>query len=541
MPVTHVPDDDDVVEVEIVGDGPFVKATEFNDIREGKADIFKRPSSDLKKFSGVSTALRKRATRQENQLASGHGSSGSRQLTDKFATGYGMFDVVEPPLNLDYLAKLYEISAAHRAAVDAKVTNISGLGYEWKESRLVQERIADLLENETISLERYRRRIDAAKQDMYDWLEGTTDELSFTEVLNHAVTDLLTTGNCYIEIGRTDRGDIGYIGHIPSTSMRRRTQKDGYVQVVAGKALFFKQYGKQYERGWTNPIGNPGDKVNEVIHIYQYTPTNSFYGVPEIISAAKAVAGAEFAARFNLDYFEHKAVPRYIITLKGAKLSGEAENKIINFLTANLKGQHHRTLYIPLPADSQDRKVEFKMEPIETRAQDASFTKYQEMTRDEILMAHRTPLPQIGYVTNVSLGASRDSARMFKEQVCRPWQDIFEKRLKPVFEEKTNAFYFHLIELTLTDEETASRIHERYLRWEVFTPNDVLEWLGKKGRPGGDKPVGAMAQANARGSAQERARANASRTRDQERSSGPDKDTQSSQTRNPKGEGRATA
>jgi PBSX family phage portal protein len=540
MPVTHVSEDDDVVEVEIIGDGPFVTKKGMDDIIDGKADRFKRTSNELKKYDGVSTSLRKRMTRQENQVAAGHGSSGSTQITDKFSTGYAMFDVVEPPYNLEYLAKLYEISAAHRAAVDAKVTNIAGLGYEWKETREVQERVADLLENETINLERYRRRIDAAKQDMYDWVEDASDQMTLTETLKAVVTDLLTTGNGYIEIGRTDAGGIGYVGHIPSTSMRRRTQKDGYVQVVANKAIFFKAYGRKYPDKWTNPISDD-PKVNEVIHLFQYTPTNSYYGVPEIISASKALAGAEFAARFNLDYFEHKAVPRYIITLKGAKLSGEAENKIINFLTANLKGQHHRTLYIPLPSDSHDRKVEFKMEAIEAKTQDASFTKYQEMTRDEILMAHRTPLPQIGYVTNVSLGASRDSARMFKEQVCRPWQDIIETRLRPVFAEKTNAFYFHLIELTLTDEETASRIHERYLRWEVFTPNDVLEWLGKKGRPDGDKPVGAMAQAKARGSSQERAKANASRTRDQERSSGPDKDTQSNQTRNPKGEGRATA
>lgn len=43
------------------------------------------------------------------------------------------------------------------------------------------------------------------------------------------------------------------------------------------------------------------------------------------------MAGNEFAGKYNLDYFENKAVPRYIITVKGAKLSTESERKLLEF------------------------------------------------------------------------------------------------------------------------------------------------------------------------------------------------------------------
>lgn len=127
---------------------------------------------------------------------------------------------------------------------------------------------------------------------------------------------------------------------------------------------------------------------------------------------------------------------------------------------------------------------------------------------------------------------------MFKEQVCRPWQDIIEKRLQPIFRSVTNAFDLHLVELTLTDEETASRVHERYLRWEVLDPNEIREWLGKKGREDGDKTVGVLSQAQLRVDNQQARQANQSRTRDAERSGGPDA-PQSDRSRNSAGEGRA--
>jgi capsid portal protein len=123
---------------------------------------------------------------------------------------------------------------------------------------------------------------------------------------------------------------------------------------------------------------------------------NNYYGIPDIVAAQMALAGNEFAGRYNLDYFENKAVPRYIITVKGAKLSPESERKLLEFFQVGLKGKNHRSLYIPLPADTPDNKVEFKMEPVEAGAQESSFNIYRQSNRDEILLAHRVPINKIG-------------------------------------------------------------------------------------------------------------------------------------------------
>jgi PBSX family phage portal protein len=507
------------------------------------SDPFNKSLEKVKDYSGLSATTKRRITRKlqksvgivgsEKPLAEGRAGASSKALIDKYATGYGAFDVVEPDYNLDYLAKLYEISPAHRASVDAKITNIVGLGYHFIESLNTKEKLSEISDEE--ELLRVRGRINRSKRNLENWLTSLNNEETFIETLRKFLIDYETIGNGYLEIGRTVSGEVGYIGHIPATTVRRRIHKDGYVQIVAGRTTFFRNF---QDFDMNNPIGDDA-RPNELIHIAKYTPTNSYYGIPDIISARNAVAGEEFASRFNLDYFEHKAVPRYIIVVKNARLSGESEKKLVNFLQTGLKGQHHRTIYVPLPADSEGKQVEFKLEPIEASITDASFTKYKTMNRDEILMAHRVPLAQVGNMSG-GIGASRDASRMFKEQVCRPIQDIIEKRLAPFFKEKTNAFEFVLNELTLTDEETSSRINERYLRWDVVSPNEVRDDIGMNAREGGDQMVGIFSQKKGDESDTRRVRQSESgAARDAERSGGPDA-AGSDRSRNSSGEGRQT-
>jgi PBSX family phage portal protein len=356
------------------------------------------------------------------------------------------------------------------------------------------------------------------------------EEDTFTEILSRVYIDYEATGNGYIEIGRKVNGEIGYIGHIPARTMRVRKQRDGFVQIVSNLVVFFRNFGDSETE---NPIGDD-TRPNEVIHIKKYTPNNSFYGVPDVIPAKTALAGDEFASRFNLDYFENKAVPRYIITVKGATLSRDAERKLLEFFQTNLKRKNHRSLYIPLPADDEGNKVEFKMEAVESGVQDSSFNNYRKMNRDEILIAHRVPVSKIGLPEGVSLAAAKDADKTFKEQVARPAQRNLEKKINRLIGELTDAFVLKFNELTLTDEDTQSKIDERYLRMKVIVPNEVRARLGMAGRSGGDDPV----QLTGQQAADQTARATANRNRDQQRTANATDSNDGA--RNPQGEGRNT-
>lgn len=508
-------------------------------VADETTDLFLLKDEDLKKVKGLSPTFKKSMTRK---FLRGTGDSESKQIVPfTIGNGYTMFDVISPPYNLNYLAELFEKSSPHAAAVKAKVKNIVGLGYDFVESDKTKE-ILDKATGDDKKLASIRRKLNRAKTELNDFLDSCNEEDSFSETLQKVWTDYEVTGNGYLEIGRKVNGQIGYIGHIPATSIRMRRLRDGFVQMVAGssdltypttnvQAVFFRNFGDKKTK---DPIG--GDpRPNEIIHFKKYTPTNGYYGVPDIVAALNAVAGNEYAARFNLDYFENKAVPRYVIVIKGATLSAQAEQNILEFFTASVKGKNHRTIYVPLPPDTTDGgKTSFEMKPVETGVQDASFDNYRMSNLNDILMAHGVPISKVSSTEDLALAAARDLDKTFKEQVCRPEQDVAEFKVGKIFKELTDVFKFKLNELSLTDEDTQSQIDERNIRSQTVTPNEVRARRGQPGLPGGDKVVVLSAQ----GRAEQTAQATGNRQRDQQRTANSTDSASSTRTRNEQGAGR---
>ena len=446
-----------------------------------------------------------------------------------YRNGYGLFDVITPPWNLYELASFYDMSFANHAAIDAKVENIVGLGYDFKLSDRTQLKLEQNMEDE--QRDRARSRIERLKIELRDWLENMNDDDSFTHTMMKFFTDVQATGNGYLEIGRTTKGEIGYIGHIPSTTVRVRRLKDGYVQIIGHKVVYFRNFGAKNP----NPItGDP--RPNEIIHYKEYSPLNTYYGVPDIMSAITALNGDRLANQYNIDYFANKATPRYVITLKGAKLSAEAEDKMFRFLQTNLKGQNHRTLYIPLPGDSDTNKVEFDMKPIENGVQEASFNEYRIRNREDILVAHQVPLSKLGGGDSGSIAAALSQDRTFKEQVARPAQRNLEKMLNKIIREKTDVLEIKFNELTLTDEIAQSQILERYIKTQVITPNEARQQLGMPMRPDGDD----VFEMSPRQATDARANLAGNRERDAERANNQSDGAATISGRNAQGEGAAS-
>lgn len=514
-------DDERVIEVSL--------GSEYSRTIDHDPDPFAKNASELKDLDGLSRSFKIKTTKQIQKFHRGLDGAASKKEESQEITGYNSFQVILPPYNLDYLAKLYEVSPPHYSAVKAKVANIVGLGYDLVESPATKQAL-DKIDGED-KTKKARAKLEKEKQRIKEWISACNEDDDFIETLIKVWTDYEVTGNGYLEIGRKSTGEIGYIGHVPATTMRIRQKRDGFVQIISNKAVFFRNFG---DRTTSDPVGGDS-RPNEVIHVKKYSPTNGFYGVPDIVSAKAALAGNEFATRFNLDYFENKAVPRYVIVIKGGKLSPAAERRITEFFQTSLKGKNHRTLYVPLPPDEQDRKTSFEMKPVEAGTQDSSFNNYRKGNLNDILMAHRVPISKVGLAEGVSLAVARDADKTFKEQVCRPEQTIFENKLNKVMKEITDVFLLHLNELSLTDEDTQSKIDERAIRNQWMVPNEIRSRKGMPGLDGGDKIVELKPQQ----AADAKAQTGQTRTRDQQRSANsPDK---SGEARQPQGEGRATA
>ena len=521
-------------------------------------DPFNKSWDDIKSLNGLDVNFKRRSTRMAKNMAygyetrtdnsvandpdrqymtsalavaSGQDGAASKEINpgQVFRNGYGMFDVITPPWNLYELANYYDTSFANHAAIDAKVENIVGLGYDFEISKRTMMRLET--NPDQAAVQRARNRIERAKIELRDWLESLNDEESFTHTLTKFFTDVQATGNGYLEIGRTTKGKIGYIGHIPATTMRARRLRDGYVQIIGNKVVYFRNFGATNK----NPI-TTDPRPNEIIHYKEYSPLNTFYGVPDIMSAITSLHGDQLASQYNIDYFGNKGVPRYVVTLKGAQLSADAEDKMFRFLQNSLKGQNHRTLYIPLPGDSDNSKVEFKMEPIENGVQEASFKEYRKQNRDDILIAHQVPLSKIGGGSDTSIANALSQDRTFKEQVSRPAQNNLAKMINKIIKEETDVIEFKFNELTLTDEIAQSQILERYVKNQIMVPNEAREMLGLPQRPDGDSPF----VMSSRQATDARANSAQARQRDTERQNNQSDSPATISGRNAQGEGRSS-
>ena len=537
---TKVTDDDDNFQ--------YVRASlntqEQEDNQFKGSDPFNKNWEELQKYSGLDQNFRRRVARQvskaitpneayldsANATPSGVDDAGSKALNPGtvYRNGYGLFDVITPPYNMYELANFYDTSFANHAAIDAKVENIVGLGYRFD----IADRTALRLEmsDDESATERARNRIERAKIELRDWLENLNDDDSFTKIMEKVYTDVEATGNGFIEVGRTVKGEIGYIGHIPATTVRVRRLNDGFLQIIGQAVVYFRNFGANNQ----NPV-TADSRPNEIIHIKSYSPLNTYYGIPDIVSAMPSLIGDQLASRYNIDYFENKAVPRYIITLKGAKLSGDAEDKMFRFLQTGLKSQSHRTLYIPLPGDTDGNKVEFNMQPIENGIQDGSFKEYRKQNRDDILIAHQVPISKLGG-SESGLAAALSQDRTFKEQVARPAQHHLEKVVNKIIKEKTDVLELKFNELTLTDEIAQSQIIERYVKTQVMTPNEAREALDLPQRKDGDVPF----VMTPRQATDARADLAGNRQRDAERTNSQSDGAATLDGRNPQGEGRAS-
>lgn len=496
-----------------------------------KSDPFADPLKSIKDFEGLSHNFKRR------KIAKGVGieDTGSKQkyLEDSTTNGYGLFDVVTPPYNLVELASLYDNSSANHAAVNAKVANIVGLGYDFEITDAVRQRLEEMDGDQLI---RAQRKVDKVKSEVKQWLFTLNDEDTFIHTLEKMYTDVETTGNGYLEIGRTVTGEIGYIGHIPSITMRVRRSRDGFVQLVMNKVTYFKNF-----RGENHNPLTSDPRPNEIIHIKKYSPRNTYYGVPDAVAAAIPIVGNELAGKYNVDYFENKAVPRYIITVKGASLSPESEEKLFRFLQTGLRGQNHRTLLVPLPGDTPESKVEFEMKAIENQILDASFLDYRKENTNETLMSHGVPRSRVGGASDQVLAAALSADRTFKEAVARPAQDRLEKVINRVIREKTDILAFQFKELSLTDEIAQSQIDERYIRNNVITPNEIRPRLGLPTRDDAQDFVNPTAKQQLKADQQKAeatAQAAATRQRDQQRTANNSDSPSTVSGRNAKGEGR---
>jgi PBSX family phage portal protein len=377
----------------------------------------------------------------------------TRQLPETPWSGlYADGAVVEPPFDLDALAALYETNAAHKACVDAKVTNIVGLGFRFESRGGDAESLDEL-------------------QGLFD---NCNPDMTFTEVMRGIWTDVECVGNGYLEVTRDNAGGVNGFFHVPATTVRASADKRTYVQIRAEKRQWFRSLG-------TPPVDGLDD-CTELMHFSKYTPQSSYYGVPDIVAGLSGVAGDKAARDYNLDFFEHNAVPRMAIIVEGGQLSGELIAQIQQFMEREIRGQGHKTLLLDVPGGD----VRVRLEPLTVGAsEDAAFLEYRRANRDEVMMVHRVPPSKVTVVENSNLANSEGQDKTFREQVVRPEQRRIEYRLNKLIREQigVSGWDFRFREMDLGEERDNAEIARLYAEMGVWDADEIRAKLGLSPRP----------------------------------------------------------
>jgi PBSX family phage portal protein len=379
----------------------------------------------------------------------------SQQLHEAaWRQAYDAHQVVEPPYNFDALADLYESHAAHKACVDAKVTNIVGLGY-----RFVP------VGDETDVSEANRRLLEHL-------FANCNPEMTFTEVMRAVWTDVECLGNGYLEVTRNSRGLVDGFYHVPAVTVRVRADHSGFVQIRDGRRRDFRPLGSEQRTDQDSGVAQ-----NEILHLYKYTPQSSYYGVPDIIPALASMLGDRAACEFNLDYFEHNAVPRLAIIVEGAQLSDGLMAQIQHYMESEIKGQAHKTLVLEAPGG--DARI--RLEPLTVgRREDAGFVAYRKQNRDEVLMVHRVPPAKVTIIEDSNRANTLDQDKTFREQVVRPEQRRVEFKLNGMIRDELGIsdWEFRFREMDLTEAMAEAQVAQIYASIGALTADEIRDRLG---------------------------------------------------------------
>ena len=98
-------------EIEISNTADWIKFNNPTD--ELSSDPFDINGEDLKKINGIGPTFKRKISRTlEKRFVGVDGAQTQQNLLAQAITGYAMFDLVQPPYNLEYLAQVGSFSKA---------------------------------------------------------------------------------------------------------------------------------------------------------------------------------------------------------------------------------------------------------------------------------------------------------------------------------------------------------------------------------------------------------------------------------------------
>ena len=355
--------------------------------------------------------------------------------------------ILQPPYHPASLVTLTHENNTLNQCVSAMVTNIEETGFEFIDMKTKEDTGSQEIEY------------------LYEMFDRPWDGVTFIEMRKKLRRDLESLGYAYIEVIRSQSGDIVGFRPVDAKLVRlvRRTPEDyevvtqevsrfgksytnkilkprrRFVQVIGTKLRYFKEFGSQrplnvYSGNWGDVESQALDLVNNMatemiefrIQEDVYTP----YGVPRWVNQFPSALGSRMAEELNLDYFKSGGLPPAMIFITGGVLSPKGRDDLNNYLGAKPVDKLRAAL-LEVYSTSGDFQsagnVKVTVERFGAeRQKDSLFENYDARSTQRIRTAFRLPPMFIGLQEDYTYATARTAYMLAEAQVFGPERKEFD-------------------------------------------------------------------------------------------------------------------
>lgn len=280
-----------------------------------------------------------------------------RDLWGYFDGVYRNADWWEPPVPMVALAKSYRMSPHHQSAVKFKVNQLTR---HFKPSR---------------------------------WLS--------VEAHERMALDLVQMGNFYAEEVRNLGGRVMELRHAPAVHMR--------VGVEAGRYFWTRPDISGLGTSWSGALEF---KPGSIHHVFEPDVLQEIYGLPEWLSALQSGLLNENATLFRRRYYLNGAHAGFVFYLSEPTINDKDAAAIREALGRSKGVGNFKNLFLHVPNGKKDG---VQIMPIAEVAAKDEFAGIKNITRDDMLAAHRVPPQLLGVIpqNNGGFGDVRSAMDVF--------------------------------------------------------------------------------------------------------------------------------
>lgn len=444
---------------------------------------------------------------------------GSTQLVE---VGAHKEKVVPPPYSPELMLKFLQLNEVVHQCVRVKATDYVGRGYR------LMPIMEEMLTKEYDEEDAKNSIPDTYPQDHKEVTHflGHANEVIGTEsALFKAAQDYEGVGWAALEVIRSMDMKVVKLDHIPADRLKVIRGWKGFVETGPdGSKCYYQPFGTKvvsstrvsaltgkpesyepeedgeltsnnakwqmlnYKTG--EPTNDFRESANEVIWIPRHHPTTIYYGMSDNIPATSDILANAKIREYLLQFFDHNTVPRYVVVIKGAKLSPEVKKTILDYFSTHVRGRAHKTLVLPIP--SGRGSIEVKFEKLDSDPADGWFRRTAQDNNENIRISHGVPTSVATFADASGMGSGKGlaQAEIYKDRVVSPGQKLWADLLNRVFRLGLGITTVELKfdELDTRDKEAAMRINTQLMDRGVLSINDVRRDMGLAPIQGGDRP-----------------------------------------------------